>query len=335
MKRSDQMGYMDQNKRIKLSRKMRSESTHDFLQHYRTAKSEQLVTKNDTLTLQFCDLGRSKDNPIVLSDEDSIQSLDSSVCTEQSGGSEPLSAKDYDLFSEHNYVLNFNVIIEAKQAIIDLNRELKEKQNFSKQTELKPIDGLSIERDMKSQEMEISSENLRRNHSKIDETGFARHLNLIKSRDLKRKPYAYLSSRFAINGISRSIYAGVDTKKAVLDFSKCDISQKYLPKTESNGKSIKRMNIRPKTNEKNRHVSNNWLSYLENFDFSSPLSQKIIRIFPEFQSKKNPKNIWIFSNHSLTNLCIVNVFIKFSTLIASIFKSNISFLFIERIQEKK
>ena len=53
---------------------------------------------------------------------------------------------------------------------------------------------------------------------RVEKPDFVRSLDLIKTRDLKRKPIAYLNSRHPLNEISRSIYAGIATKKSVLDF---------------------------------------------------------------------------------------------------------------------
>jgi hypothetical protein len=49
----------------------------------------------------------------------------------------------------------------------------------------------------------------------LDEISFVQYLNLIKSRDLRRKPRAYLNAKYPLNEISRAIYAGIATKKGI------------------------------------------------------------------------------------------------------------------------
>ena len=257
-------------------------------------------------------LGLDPNNPIVLSDEESevssVRSIGISVNTEDSVCSEPSTHpydyfNEYDLYSEHNYVLDPNLVIKANQVIKNLNQELDSKKTHPNNESQEIIENFSPE------QKKMSFEEMVINHELYDQKDFAKSLNLIKSRDLKRGSIAYLNAKYPPNEISRAVYAGLETKKALLDFprSQIQMSNKNSPKNKSKHKLLdyKLKNI--SANQK--RVSSNWSQILENMDFSSPLGQKIVKIFPEYHSKPlKRKAIKVKTDPNLISLRVENQF---------------------------
>ncbi|XP_054163632.1 beclin-1-like protein A [Oppia nitens] len=130
------------------------------------------------------------------------------------------------------------------------------------------------------------------NHSEISLPDFALNLNLIKMRDIKRKPIAYLNAKYPLNEISRAVYAGVDTKKAVLDFPKSiDSNLHKTLQSQQNTRKKYCLNTATKRYVEKNKSFNNWSVVLEGIDLCSPLSQKVINIFPNFQFNHKKKFI--------------------------------------------
>ena len=249
-------------------------------------KSSRLLPSNvskNNLKKMLDIIGSDPNNPIVLSgdesDDCSVISYDSSsIRTEHSISSESSQrlSDSYNLYSEHNYVMSPELTLQANQVIIDLNRHLS--ADPPKESSIEQDQYLSSLTEQNKVEMLLNLDKNHRNHS---EDIFFKSLNLINSKDMRRKPIAYLNAKYPLNQISRSIYAGIDTKRAVLDFPKPkhQVYMKNLFESHSKHK------ILDKSHEtvSDKRVSNNWSEVLENLDFSSPLSQKIIGVVPKYQ----------------------------------------------------
>ena len=119
----------------------------------------------------------------------------------------------------------------------------------------------------------------------LESQEFARYLNLIKTRDLKRKPIAYLNARHPLNDISRSIYAGIATKKSVLDFPSVKRKIKSEEGVEGVTKRRKLFEREVRDVEEEEEGRNEWAFVLKSLDFCSPLSQRIVGVLPQFQFK--------------------------------------------------
>jgi len=157
---------------------------------------------------------------------------------------------------------------------------------------------------------------IERNHKNLEEMTFFQVLDLIKARDLKRKPRAYLNAKYPLNEISRAIYAGIATKKAVMDLTKFNANNKRELSQIVDGhdsdhlnqlkKKQKKSPFLVKTLNKNKlkekQISSEpmkWSYFLENMDITSPLASRIIGVVPNLQF--NPQNSRNFKTVDINN----------------------------------
>ncbi|CAG2107260.1 unnamed protein product [Medioppia subpectinata] len=164
---------------------------------------------------------------------------------------------------------------EFIQHLIESKKYIKESENERKSPQIDPevTTGQAVERPM----------------SHVTESEFVLCLDLIKARELRRKPIAYLNAKYPKNEISRSVYAGIRTKRAVMDFPKQLLSPSSAPNGEREAKR-RRLSLRPTTpslltTRDDTTAADKWSSVLSCLDFSSPLSRRIVAVLPHFQHK--------------------------------------------------
>lgn len=122
------------------------------------------------------------------------------------------------------------------------------------------------------------------NHARIEVREYVSALNLIGARELARKPIAYLNAKYPRNEISRAVYAGIRTKRAVMDFP-----TEWRADAVDGESAAKRRRLLPRAPKREPEVEESsdrkWQTVLQSLDVSSPLSRRIVAVLPHFQFK--------------------------------------------------
>ncbi|CAG2167393.1 unnamed protein product [Oppiella nova] len=122
------------------------------------------------------------------------------------------------------------------------------------------------------------------NHARIEVREYVSALNLIGARELARKPIAYLNAKYPRNEISRAVYAGIRTKRAVMDFP-----TEWRADAVDGESAAKRRRLLPRAPKREPDVEESsdrkWQTVLQSLDVSSPLSRRIVAVLPHFQFK--------------------------------------------------